>query len=555
MAQVPVLITKCSTCSTNDGSSFCYECNQALCEACKTIHDKFKSTKNHKVTDIKKVDRLVFKTEIECTNHKEIYTIFCTKCRCLVCTSCLTSDHKGHEFAAVDEVVEEARKEVSKLLNERKEKIAVAFRAIEDIKTTQTRQKRNELEITKVAAVFTNIVETVTQSYLPKETKSSVVANDRIKLALQQLENQKESCEGVCSRMEHLLAEPHNITFYLFYDKHKKDFHQIEDISECRDLNYSAEVDVDSFTEDIFSKMGTAFGRTIKKEKAENTSTKDLENNKLKLEEEANKREQAEKEINSLKTKLCMLEGEIRLLKGKQGHGDCNSKEENKASLEEENNREMSNRLEKLQSKLEIEENRNESNKKLAVQLREELEKKEQQFKSLEFKLEKESKRAEEFEDNCREIKGKLEDAVSKAENSERIVCELRRRCESTDEKFQEEHRKTQELEAELKSFEYALQKMDGGEILENMNLTLTEKYVHERYKKVDQFRTQDKNENVPQVIPNIYDNFSLHTLTPGNHLNINPTSMNLPKFEVDNLDRSIVEDIKPEIRPNKCKH
>ncbi|VDI46948.1 Hypothetical predicted protein [Mytilus galloprovincialis] len=372
MAQVPVLITKCSTCSTNEGSSFCYECNQALCEACKNIHDKFKSTKNHKVTDIKKVDRLVFKTEIECTNHKEIYTIFCTKCRCLVCTSCLTSDHKGHEFAAVDEVVDEARKETSKLLNEGKEKIAVALSAIEDIKTTKNRQKRNELEITKAAAVFTNIVENVKQSYLPKETKSSVVANDRIKLALQQLENQKANCEGVCSRMEHLLSEAHNITFYLFYDKHKKDFHQIEDIPECRDLNHCADVDVDSFTADIFSKMETALGRTFKKEKAENTSAKELENNTGKFEEEANKREQAEKEINNLKTKLCMLEGEIKFLKGQQGHDDCNPKEDKLEILEngsrEADNlafyREMSNRLEKLQSNLEFEENKNESNKK-----------------------------------------------------------------------------------------------------------------------------------------------------------------------------------------------
>ncbi|CAG2225411.1 unnamed protein product [Mytilus edulis] len=84
---------------------------------------------------------------------------------------------------------------------------------------------------------------------------------------------------------------------------------------------------------------------------------------------------------------------------------------------------------------------------------------------------------------------------------------------------------------------------------LQKVKMTLTEKYVNEQFNEVEQLKSQDKNNNVPQDIPNNQDKFSSHIPAPRNQLNIIPTPRNLPKFQVDDLDRSIVEDIKPEIR------
>ncbi|CAC5406109.1 unnamed protein product [Mytilus coruscus] len=109
--------------------------------------------------------------------------------------------------------------------------------------------------------------------------------------------------------------------------------------------------------------------------------------------------------------------------------------------------------------------------------------------------------------------------------------------------------------EAEVKVLEEAesdkrsLSLQDDKDPLEKVKMTLTEKYANEQFKEVEQLKSQDKNNNVPQVIPNNQDNFSSHTPAPRNQFNINPTPRNLPKFEVDNFDRSIAEDIKPEIR------
>ncbi|CAC5397734.1 unnamed protein product [Mytilus coruscus] len=65
----------------------------------------------------------------------------------------------------------------------------------------------------------------------------------------------------------------------------------------------------------------------------------------------------------------------------------------------------------------------------------------------------------------------------------------------------------------------------------------------------VEQLKTQDKNNNVSQIIPNNQNNVSSHTPAPRNQFNMNPTPNNLPTFKVDNLDRSIAEGIKQEIQ------
>ncbi|XP_052097969.1 golgin subfamily A member 6-like protein 22 [Mytilus californianus] len=467
MAQVPVSGTKCSICSTNAGLLFCYDCQQALCATCRTVHDKISSTKNHKVTDIKKVDRLFFKTEIRCTDHQEIYTIFCTKCRCLVCNSCLTSIHKDHAFSAVDEVVEESRKEARELLNEGQEKIAIASTAIEDLKSTLNEHKQNEKEIIKTAAVLNNIVESVKQNYLQELMESSIFAKDRSKSVLQELENQKACYESVCSKIEHLLSEPHSITFYLSYDSQKKEYQDLEDISGCENLEHNTEFDVDSFIGEVEAKIETSFGRRLQNEKAKETTAKEFEENLEKLVEEENRRKLAEEEINELNSKLSAQAEKIKRLKGRRGHDPYNPEEERIEYLEialKQSNEELikvereldetSRKMNNIECTLEKEEENNEYRKKLVGTMSLELEDQGEKVRSLQRKLEEESDSKEYLEESYAAVRKELEDAVCKVENSERIVCELRRRCESADEKFQDEHRIRQRLEEELKSLE-----------------------------------------------------------------------------------------------------
>ncbi|XP_071138883.1 uncharacterized protein PF3D7_1120000-like [Mytilus edulis] len=72
----------------------------------------------------------------------------------------------------------------------------------------------------------------------------------------------------------------------------------------------------------------------------------------------------------------------------------------------------------------------------------------------------------------------------------------------------------------ETESDRRSLSLQEDKEYLQKVKMTLTEKYVNEQFNEVEQLKSQDKNNNVPQDIPNNQDKFSSHTPAPRNQLN-----------------------------------
>jgi hypothetical protein len=66
-------------------------------------------------------DRLVFQSELSCTEHSELFNFFCVSCDCLICSGCVLSNHNGHMFSSVDETVRPARNAVSDYISHTKE--------------------------------------------------------------------------------------------------------------------------------------------------------------------------------------------------------------------------------------------------------------------------------------------------------------------------------------------------------------------------------------------------------------------------------------------------
>jgi hypothetical protein len=66
-------------------------------------------------------DRLVFQSELSCTEHSELFNFFCVSCDCLICSGCVLSNHNGHMFSSVDETVQPARNAVSDYISHTKE--------------------------------------------------------------------------------------------------------------------------------------------------------------------------------------------------------------------------------------------------------------------------------------------------------------------------------------------------------------------------------------------------------------------------------------------------
>ncbi|KAK3094025.1 hypothetical protein FSP39_023135 [Pinctada imbricata] len=117
-------MVKCELCDENkDGTWFCKNCHQSLCDKCKKSHQRANVSKHHDI--ISRND--MFETQGEkarpvdeyCKEHtKEIYILYCKKCNVLICRKCLTEKHSKHDVTEIENVFNENRRKAEKLVRE-----------------------------------------------------------------------------------------------------------------------------------------------------------------------------------------------------------------------------------------------------------------------------------------------------------------------------------------------------------------------------------------------------------------------------------------------------
>ncbi|VDI25218.1 Hypothetical predicted protein [Mytilus galloprovincialis] len=250
--------SKCDLCSVNEGSSFYYECKQALCISCKTIHDKIPLTKKHKVTDLNKVDRLVFQSDLGCSRHQELYTFFCNRCSCMICGTCLLDKHKGHRFCGIEEISKKARQDSEKLVLQGKTKVVEVTKDIQKIKSKIADALTDSdaaIAITLNASVLHEIIDIVKDKWLHEVENNNQLEKEELQSTLKKFEKTKVEYEAATSNFEQLLSETHDTMFYSTYALHKRDFTQLDDIPKYMPLDGIKQFDIHAFLTDILFKI------------------------------------------------------------------------------------------------------------------------------------------------------------------------------------------------------------------------------------------------------------------------------------------------------------
>jgi tripartite motif-containing protein 2/3 len=101
-------------CKLDDGSN-----GVPLCSDCLVLHRKSKWTKGHALTDNLETFRAEVKRakkaqENMCSEHGQLLIMFCNECEEIVCSGCVTTSHRGHEFVSVDEASRQKRDELER---------------------------------------------------------------------------------------------------------------------------------------------------------------------------------------------------------------------------------------------------------------------------------------------------------------------------------------------------------------------------------------------------------------------------------------------------------
>lgn len=126
VAQVAVII--CELCDQNKkGTWSCTDCDEAMCNQCKVTHLRSKASRNHTVVPIAvQTQNENEPTIVFCEIHKTVpIQMHCIECDVGLCVDCITgtSTHKSHDLIKVQEVIDNMKTELKRIISESNERI------------------------------------------------------------------------------------------------------------------------------------------------------------------------------------------------------------------------------------------------------------------------------------------------------------------------------------------------------------------------------------------------------------------------------------------------
>ncbi len=160
---------KCQACiEGNQAVSKCMNCDHLLCGACRAAHQELEEIQSHQVYMLPKHRSEKISAESNedvprCTVHSDqLVCLFCSTCKKMVCTTCITYEHSGHDLIGLSEAVDRGKHILQELLvqvEQTKNRFAEAMRETdasrvkldeEYAKTIAKIEKRADEEIARV---------------------------------------------------------------------------------------------------------------------------------------------------------------------------------------------------------------------------------------------------------------------------------------------------------------------------------------------------------------------------------------------------------------------
>lgn len=191
--------------------------------------------------------------------------IFCNHCKCLICSSCLLAEHKGHTFSGTEEIFQGARQNSIHLVSKGKEKLEEIKVAIDNVNSghrvkIEQDSDKVELQIKSTSEALHGIIDV--KDIRVNEVKDyKQLENEHIDRTIRKLEKLKVDYENTTSTFDQMLTETHDTTFYQSYVTHKSIFGKLDDIPKYLKPDDIKTFDEEAFFVDILVKMTEKFKR------------------------------------------------------------------------------------------------------------------------------------------------------------------------------------------------------------------------------------------------------------------------------------------------------
>ncbi|CAC5394226.1 unnamed protein product [Mytilus coruscus] len=104
----------CDICMRGPGHNYCEQCDQWLCENCKTLHLRSKISRNHTFLSGQNINP---EEKLLCTEHDKNFIFYCNACDIPICKLCIVKKHKQHDTSEINESTQELQSELKKMID------------------------------------------------------------------------------------------------------------------------------------------------------------------------------------------------------------------------------------------------------------------------------------------------------------------------------------------------------------------------------------------------------------------------------------------------------
>lgn len=147
----------CDLCDRGNVCEFkCVQCEEAMCDECKTTHLRSKATRDHTITTLQELiskpnpvkEKENESSESHCSIHtSELILMYCEECNTSVCADCISGDHKKHDIVKIDNVLEKKKQEMADLTSDARIKLKKLKENIEKLQNSRDAFHREKNDV------------------------------------------------------------------------------------------------------------------------------------------------------------------------------------------------------------------------------------------------------------------------------------------------------------------------------------------------------------------------------------------------------------------------
>ena len=193
--------TKCDKCGEGEAKAYCRDCRGFVCQACITVHKKWKEYSDHEIASLEDIEKQAVKlvpqnnVVLACSKHPtENLKIFCETCDQLICRDCTIADHTrpSHQYYLVNDCFQKHKDAIVRSLVPTKLYLGIASGAIAEVKSRSNRlETRGEHTKERIRGTIDHLCNLLEASKIELTSRIDEV----VKLTCKSLDTQCEEFE------------------------------------------------------------------------------------------------------------------------------------------------------------------------------------------------------------------------------------------------------------------------------------------------------------------------------------------------------------------------